>query len=103
MADPVSDHDEIRSLLARLAHATDTGEIDEYLDCFTQDAVLEPTPNPTVRGRDELAARAQSVRLTSTLGPGSHVRHALTTDSITVQRDDDTSRSVGLLLRGGEL
>ncbi|MBV9661667.1 MAG: nuclear transport factor 2 family protein [Acidimicrobiales bacterium] len=94
-----SDHDEIRNLLARLAQVTDTGEIDEYLDCFTADAVLEVPPGPPFEGRAALEQRARSTREEGRLGPGSHVRHALTTIVVTVDGDEATSRSVWQLIK----
>jgi uncharacterized protein (TIGR02246 family) len=99
MAAGASDHEEIRTLLARLAHATDKGEIEEYLDCFTDDAVLEAPPGGAFEGRAALEQRARGTRDAGTLGPGSRVRHALTTIAVSVDGDSATSRSVWLLLR----
>ena len=39
---------EIRTLLARIAQLADTGDLDEYLTLFTEDAVWGMPDNPAV-------------------------------------------------------
>lgn len=40
-ATTVSDHDEIRSVLARYSWALDLGQVDQVVECFTSDALYE--------------------------------------------------------------
>jgi 3-phenylpropionate/cinnamic acid dioxygenase small subunit len=100
MTDGTSAADAIRSLLARLAHATDTAELDEYLAFFSDDAVLEAAGQPPARGRVEIEARARRLRDAGTIGPGSRTRHAVTTVSVDVDAGGRgaTSRSAWLLV-----
>jgi 3-phenylpropionate/cinnamic acid dioxygenase small subunit len=41
LTETLEDHDEIRELYARYAHAIDNAEFDRWLDCFTKDGVFE--------------------------------------------------------------
>ena len=58
---------EIRTLLARIAQFADTGDLDEYITMFTDDAVWAMPENPlldmpasTRQGHDEILAGARS-------------------------------------------
>ena len=52
----------VQEVVARIAYASDSGEIHEYLDCFTDDGVLQIPAQPEHRGRVALEARLHSVR-----------------------------------------
>jgi 3-phenylpropionate/cinnamic acid dioxygenase small subunit len=92
---------EIRTLLARIAQLADTGDLDEYLSLFTEDAVWGMPDNPAVgmtanekRGHSEILAGAQERRASGLQGPGTDSRHVLTTIAVDVQSEDRaTARS----------
>ena len=86
---------EIRTLLARIAQLADTGDLDEYLTCFTDDAVWAMPDNPAVgmtanekRGHAEIRQGAEERRASGLQGPGTDSRHVLTTIAIDVQSED---------------
>ena len=85
---------EIRTLLARIAQLADTGDLDEYLTCFTDDAVWAMPDNPAVgmtanekRGHAEILQGARERRASGLQGPGTESRHVLTTVAITVESE----------------
>ena len=85
---------EIRTLLARIAQLADTGNLDEYLTCFTEDAVWAMPDNPAVgmtanekRGHAEILQGAQDRRASGLQGPGTESRHVLTTVAVTVESE----------------
>jgi len=85
---------EIRTLLARIAQLADTGDLDEYLTCFTEDAVWAMPDNPAVgmtanakRGHAEILLGAQERRASGLQGPGTESRHVLTTLAITLESE----------------
>jgi 3-phenylpropionate/cinnamic acid dioxygenase small subunit len=92
---------EIRTLLARIAQLADTGDLEEYLTLFTEDAVWGMPDNPAVgmtanekNGHAEILAGAQERRASGLQGPGTESRHVLTTIAIDVESDDRaTARS----------
>ena len=76
------DERQIRNLLGRLIHLADYGELDPYMDCFTEDAIWEgpkSAAEPGVRVRNEGAAaiRAdrQRRRASGLQGVDAHIRH----------------------------
>jgi uncharacterized protein (TIGR02246 family) len=73
-----SDELAIRNLVAKIAHAADHGEIDEYIELFTEDASWE-MPDAPRRGRSEIRAGVEERRRTGLTGPGSDSRHVITT------------------------
>jgi 3-phenylpropionate/cinnamic acid dioxygenase small subunit len=85
----------IRSLLARIAQLADGGDLDEYLACFTDDAVWAMPDNPAVgmtanekRGHAEIRQGAEERRASGLQGPGTDSRHVLTTVAVNLERDD---------------
>lgn len=81
----------IHNLLARLAVLADEGEIEDYLACFTADAVWRlPTIAATgvaaaeVVGREAIAAAARGRRADGVQGPGTATRHIVTGSAIAV-------------------
>jgi len=85
---------EIRTLLARIAQLADTGDLAEYLTCFTDDAVWAMPDNAAVgmtanekRGHAEILAGAQERRASGLQGPGTESRHVLTTIAIDVESE----------------
>jgi hypothetical protein len=91
---------EIRNVIARLALATDLGDLDEYASLFTSDAHLEmraepgkPQVVPPTKGRDAILAGGQKRRADGMTGPGSHVAHTIQTSAVTVSGDSATART----------
>ena len=86
---------EIRTVLARIAQLADTGDLDEYLTLFTDDAVWAMPDNPAIgmpanekRGHAEIRAGAEERRASGLQGPGTDSRHVLTTIAVNVESDD---------------
>ena len=85
---------EIRNVLARIAQLADSGDLDEYLTLFTDDAVWGMPDNPSVgmvanerRGHAEIRAGAEERRASGLQGPGTNSRHVLTTIAVNVESE----------------
>jgi hypothetical protein len=86
---------DIRRLVAQLALEADTGELDDYLALFTEDAVWEMPANATsgvpvtyCSGRAEISASVQQRRAIGVQGPGAGTMHHITTQHIDVSGDN---------------
>jgi hypothetical protein len=99
----LADEMEIRNLVARLAHLADRAPtLDEYLPCFTADAVWEystgaPSGHPHGRsgrfaGRAEIEQDRRRLRAENFQGPGSKTFHVNTTLAVQVH-DDGTAEA----------
>jgi len=91
----IRDELDIRTLLAELAFQADDGEIETYLDLFTEDAVWEMPANaaagvPASRceGRAEISVSVRQRRSIGVQGPGTGGMHHLTTVRIQVDGDE---------------
>jgi len=80
----------IRNLIGRIALLADQGDLDEYVDQFTEDAVWAFPGGPR-HGRGDIRAGAEERRATAVTGPGSNTRHVLTTISVQVGGEDVAS------------
>jgi len=96
----VSDDAEIRNLIARIAQTADSGTVEEYLACFTDDAEWAMPANPALglaassrQGHDAIREGVVERRTAGVQGPGSSSRHVITTTAITVTADTATARS----------
>lgn len=94
----ISDQLEIMTLLARIAQLADSGEVDEYLDCFTPDGSWRLNDSqgldlePQVRtGREELAEGVRERRGMGLQGPGTATKHDIS--SINSVLEGDTARA----------
>jgi 3-phenylpropionate/cinnamic acid dioxygenase small subunit len=76
----------IRSLIARIAHLADTGDIEDYVNCFTVDACWDMPGGPR-RGRTEIRSGSQDRRAAGETGPGSATRHLVGTMAVNVEGD----------------
>ena len=102
--DKLADEFEIRNLVARLAHLADRApDLEEYLDCFTEDAIWEVSPEslakitapvsrPHLVGRAAIEADRLHVREIKHQGPGAETFHANTTLAVRVG-DDGTAEA----------
>jgi uncharacterized protein (TIGR02246 family) len=77
----------IRNVVARLALLADQGDLDEYIDQFTEDAVWG-FPGGERTGRAAIRAGAEERRAGGVTGPGTHTRHVITTLSVRVDGPD---------------
>jgi 3-phenylpropionate/cinnamic acid dioxygenase small subunit len=77
----------IRNVIARLALLADQGDLDEYVDQFTEGAVWG-FPGGSRQGRADIRAGAEERRAGGVTGPGTNTRHVLTTVSVHVDADD---------------
>jgi 3-phenylpropionate/cinnamic acid dioxygenase small subunit len=91
----VADELEIRNLVAKLAQLADEGDLDEYIQLFTEDAGWDGGPAlGTSKGHAELLAAARERRASGRSGPGTFTRHVVTTATVDVQGDRATGRAV---------
>ena len=82
---------EIRNLVARIAHLCDSGDVDEYINLFTHDAVWTMPDNPQLglpaderRGRDEIVAGVRTRQGLGMQGGGTNTQHVVTTLAVVV-------------------
>jgi SnoaL-like domain len=73
---PVGDDLALRSLVAAVAHASDTGTLEEFAGYWTDDAVLS-FEGVERHGREAMVATAAERRRAGLGGPGSHKRHLI--------------------------
>src|SRR5215831_1437432 len=85
---------EIRTVLARIAQLADSGDLDEYVTLFADDAVWAMPENPSMgmpasekRGIADIRSGAEERRAGGVQGPGTNTRHVLTTTAIDVESD----------------
>lgn len=79
---------EIRNLISRIAILADQGDLDEYANQFTEDAVWA-LPDAPRHGRADIRAGAQMRRAEGLTGPGSASRHVITNLSVGVDGPDN--------------
>ncbi|MGV2901657.1 nuclear transport factor 2 family protein [Microbacterium sp. AGC62] len=103
----IGDRQEIAMLLARIAQLADAGDPEQYIDCFTPDAVWDltdatdlPMDVQTISGRAALLAGVQERRAAGIQGPGSHTRHDVSSITVEVAGDRATARSYFRYYRG---
>lgn len=87
-------------LIARIAQLADSGTPDEYIACFTDDAVWEladpgdlPMDSQRVVGHAEILAGVHQRRADGIQGPGSHTRHDVSSIVVDVDGDRAEGRS----------
>lgn len=90
LPDPCTSHVLIRDALARIAAHADTGTVDEYLACFTADAVWQlqateglPMAATRLDGIEELRASVVDRRTGGIQGPGTHTAHQVSSTHVT--------------------
>ena len=92
----MSDELEIRNLLSKIAQSSDDGELEEYIEYFTEDARWGGSGFPERSGRADIMAGARERRANGVAGPGANSRHVLSTTVVEVDGDTARSRSVFL-------
>jgi 3-phenylpropionate/cinnamic acid dioxygenase small subunit len=81
---------EVRNAISRIAILADQGDLDEYIDQFTEEAVWG-FPGGVRTGRADILAGAVERRAGGVTGPGSNTRHVITTVAVTVEGPDSAS------------
>jgi uncharacterized protein (TIGR02246 family) len=94
----LQDLEEIRQLLARYCHAADSGDCDSFVECFTEDAVVDG--NGVVNTGHE--AIRKSCEAYSSITAATPMRHVTVNIVIKVDGDEARSDSYYLLLAAGE-
>lgn len=94
----LADEAEIRNLLARIAQLADEGDLDDYVACFTADAVWGGAGFPERRGQAAILAGARERRAGGTAGPGSATRHLISTALVTLEADRTRARARSIFL-----
>jgi 3-phenylpropionate/cinnamic acid dioxygenase small subunit len=91
----VADELEIRNLISRVAHLTDSGDLADYQDYYTADAVWGEVPGsnasggqPTTTGLAAIVAGVDQRRRAGIQGPGTHTQHIVNTVSVRFVDDD---------------
>lgn len=83
----------VRNAVAKIAHATDGGDLDSYAALIHPDARwVMPMGDPVV-GRAAIVAAARARRESGTTGPGTGTRHVITTTWVEVNGDTAWSGS----------
>ena len=90
----VADELAIRNLIAELAHSADDGDLDDYIQLFSEDAVWGGSGFGERKGHEEIMAGAVERRASGTSGPGTHTRHVITTTMVRMGGDRADARSV---------
>ena len=95
-----SDRLDVMWLIARIAHLADSGTPDEYLECFTLDAVWEltdatglPMLTQLLTGRQALRLGVLERRAAGIQGPGTHTMHDVSAIEVAVDSDTATART----------
>ena len=77
----MNDRAEITDLIARVAHVSDHGDVDDYFHLYTKDASWEYA-SMTFRSINAIVENARKGREIGGVGPGSDIRHIVTTMSV---------------------
>jgi 3-phenylpropionate/cinnamic acid dioxygenase small subunit len=100
MASIVEEKDAIRELLARYCFHFDSGEFDEWVNLFTEDAVFDVGARGRFAGREALRNFVRVIPLTNGV-PG--IKHCVMNSIVNVEGDRATARSYVVVVQGGEV
>jgi uncharacterized protein (TIGR02246 family) len=78
---------EIRNAISRIAILADQGELDEYIELFTEDSVWDLAGAPK-QGRVDIRAGAERRRQEGVTGPGTATRHVISNVAVSVDGPD---------------
>jgi ketosteroid isomerase-like protein len=93
MTSDADDRLEIRCVIARIAHASDSQTMLEYVGLFTDDVVCELPGAPPTTGVAAMATGIEARRASGVSGPGSDTRHVVSTIDVEIDGDVATSRA----------
>jgi uncharacterized protein (TIGR02246 family) len=77
--DQLAAESQIRNLIAQLAHLADDGNLDDYIELFTEDASWSHRGDVRLTGKAEIRKGAESRIRDAIQGPGTGTRHLNTT------------------------
>ena len=86
----LEDDREIRNLLNLIAKLSDSGEVDEWLGCWTEDCSWE-LEDKVHRGHDAIRNRIQEARSAHRAGPGANRRHVVANQIVHVDGSDQAT------------
>jgi 3-phenylpropionate/cinnamic acid dioxygenase small subunit len=90
----------VRNLIARIAILADQGDLEEYAQHFSEQAVWNFPPGPR-HGRADILAGARERRAAGATGPGSRTRHVITNVAVSFDGPDTaTADSYFLFVQG---
>ena len=87
----LADELEIRDMVSRVAHLTDTAEeLDEYMALYTEDATWGPQPgaSDSTTGHPAIEAGVRERRAAGIQGPGSNTQHVVNTIAVRFEGPD---------------
>ena len=88
----------IRNLIARMAHATDGGELESYAALLTPDCRWAMAGREPMSGRDEVVGSAKSRRAAGTVGPGSGNRHFIASTAVELDLEHNAAQATSYYL-----
>jgi len=97
-----ADESEIRNLIARIALATDVGDLDEFASLYAENATLQMRSVPGVppdQGLQAILAGSRKRRADGVTGPGSGMVHAIQSSAISVTGNEATAKTYAVLYR----
>ena len=77
----------VEQAISTLARQTDLGTVDDYLRCFSPDALVEMKGRALLRGVEEIKANCHERRFAGAVGPGSQTRHFVSNVCVTPEGD----------------
>jgi ketosteroid isomerase-like protein len=97
-----ADEAEIRNLIARIALATDVGDLGEFVSLYAEDATLQMRVVPDLppdAGIEAILAGSRKRRADGITGPGSGMVHAIQSSAIAVTGDEAKAQTYAVLYR----
>ena len=88
----------IRNLIAKMAHATDGGDLDSYGALLSPDVRWAMAGREPMSGREEVVASARGRRAAGTVGPGSGNRHFICSTAVEVDLEHGAGRATSYYL-----
>ena len=93
MTSDADDRLEIRSVIARIAHTSDSDTVGAYVGLLTDDVVWELPGAPPTTGVAAMTVGVEARRASGASGPGSNTRHVVSTIHVQIDGDVATSRA----------
>ena len=98
------DETEIRNIIARIAIASDVGDLDEFASLYAGDATVQMRVVPGLppdEGLEAILAGSRKRRADGITGPGSGMVHAIQSSAISVAGDEASAMTYVVLYRNG--
>jgi hypothetical protein len=88
----------IRNLIARMAHATDGGDLDSYGALLAPDVRWAMAGREPMSGREEVVESARGRRAAGTVGPGSGNRHFICSVAVELDLEHQAAQATSYFL-----